>query len=144
MSRDSETGAASTRKTRRGRVLVTGASGFVGREVTAKLVKRGYKPVCLVRDRERFLSRAQGLSPAQIEAVQGDLFDKSALAEAAEGVDAAIHLVGIIAERRLAGQTFERVHVEGTRRVIEACSAAGVRRFLHMSALGTREGAVSR
>lgn len=52
--------------------------------------------------------------------------------------------MGIIAERRLRGETFEQVHVEGTRRVVEACRAAGVRRLVHMSALGARANAVSR
>jgi uncharacterized protein YbjT (DUF2867 family) len=60
------------------------------------------------------------------------------------GCDAVIHLVGIIREHRATNATFERVHVEGTRNVLEAAKAAGVPRYLHMSALGTRPGAASR
>lgn len=125
------------------RVMLTGATGFVGRAVLRELVSRGHKPVCLVRDRPRFLKGAAKLGPDRVEAVGGDLFDDAALAKAAEGAEACIHLVGIIFEKRLRGQTFERIHVEGTRRVIEACKAAGVKRIAHMSALGSRVNASS-
>ena len=125
------------------RVLVTGASGFVGRYVVGELVARGHRPVCLVRDRQAFVGRMRLVPPDRYEVVHGDLFDDSALARAAYGADAAIHLVGIIAEDCLRRQTFERVHFEGTRRVVDACVAAGVRRYAHMSALGTRADARS-
>lgn len=125
------------------RVALTGATGFVGNAVVRELVARGHKPVCLVRDRPRFLSGATRFGPDRVEAVGGDLFDDEALAKAVEGAEACIHLVGIIFENRLRGQTFERIHVEGTRRVVEACKAAGVKRIVHMSALGTRANAPS-
>ncbi len=125
------------------RVFLTGGSGFVGRSVIRELVARGHLPVCLVRDRQRFVSSLPGLPADRFETVAGDLFDDAALAKAAEGADAAIHLVGIIAENRIRGQTFERIHVEGTRRVVAASKAAGVKRYVHMSALGTRAGAAS-
>jgi uncharacterized protein YbjT (DUF2867 family) len=53
------------------------------------------------------------------------------------------HLVGIIAEKPSAGVTFEKIHVEGTRAVVEAAKRDNIRRFIHMSALGTRPAAVS-
>lgn len=107
------------------------------------------------REREGILAPAEAVGrredsragvPAEagvVQVVEGGLFDETALARAAAGVGAAIHLVGIIAEDRRRGQTFERVHVLATRRVVEACRAAGVRRFIHMSALGTRPQAES-
>ncbi len=59
------------------------------------------------------------------------------------GCEAVIHLVGIIAEKSSRGITFERLHVEGTRGVVEATIAAGIKRYVQMSALGTRANAVS-
>lgn len=60
------------------------------------------------------------------------------------GVEAVIHLVGIIVERPRRGQSFENVHLDGTRNLLEAAGGSGVRRWVHMSALGTRPEAVSR
>ena len=125
------------------RVLLTGATGFVGRSVLRELIAKGHKAVCLVRDRDAFLASAKHLPADRFEVVSGSIFDHESLAAAAQGADAAIHLVGVIQENRLRGQTFERVHVEGTLNVLSACKAAGIRRYLHMSALGTRRDAIS-
>lgn len=73
---------------------------------------------------------------------EADLFDPQALDRAIIGCDTVIHLVGIISETRQA--TFERIHVEGTRSILGVIHRAGVRRFIQMSALGTRPKAVSR
>jgi NADH dehydrogenase len=126
------------------RVLVTGATGFVGRAVVRELVAAGHKPVCLARHHARRRSALGDQLATGLETISGGLFDAAALAKGVSGVDAVIHLVGIIAEDRRQGQTFERVHVEGTQRVLTASGAAGVRRFVHMSAMGTRPNAVSR
>lgn len=125
------------------RVFLTGGNGFVGRYVVRELIARGLHPVCLVRDKSVFVDRMRQFPPDKYTAVGGSMFDDAALAGAATGADAVIHLVGIIQERPMMGQTFERVHVEGTRRVVGAAKAAGVRRFVHMSALGTRQGAAA-
>lgn len=126
------------------RVMVTGGSGFVGRYVLRELVARGHKPVCLARNRNRIDSVSGDALSDRLEVVGGDLFDDGALARSLEGAEACIHLVGIIFEHRLRGQTFDRIHVEATQRVLAACKAAGVKRFVHMSALGARLGAPSK
>ncbi|MCS7033038.1 MAG: NAD(P)H-binding protein, partial [Phycisphaerae bacterium] len=59
------------------------------------------------------------------------------------GCTAVIHLVGIIAERPSAGVTFERIHFEGTKSIVDAAAREGIRRFVHMSALGARANAAS-
>lgn len=125
------------------RVFVTGGTGFVGRYVVRELVARGHKPVCLVRDVSKFRSVFPELPTDRYELVPGELFDDEALAKGIGGAEAVIHLVGIIVEDAMSGQTFERVHFEGAKRVIDATIAAGVKRYVHMSALGTRANAIS-
>ena len=116
-------------------IAITGATGFVGRHLTSLFLRRGHRVRALVRDlpRGNFL-KAEGVDP-----VAGALDDETALGRLCDGADAAVHLVGIILEWGSA--TFTRVHVDGTRRVLEATRAAGVRKFVHMSALGARPDA---
>lgn len=116
-------------------IAVTGATGFVGRHVVKELLSRGHTVRALVRSaakaREVLPKDAAGLS-----LVIGDVLDGKAAAELVKGCDACVHLIGIIREVRSEGQTFERMHVDAPRAMIEACARAGVRRFVHMSALG--------
>lgn len=108
------------------KVAVTGASGFIGRHLVDALLAEGHEVAGLTR-------RAQPARPG-LAWHQGDVTSGEGLAAAFEGADAVLHLVGIIRETREA--SFEAVHVEGTRRALEAARQAGVGRFLHMSALG--------
>ncbi len=117
------------------RVLVTGATGYVGGYVSACLLEEGHDVVALSRS-------GPGETRIVPEQVQGDVTTGEGLAAAMRGVDAVIHLVGVIEER--GENTFERVHVEGTRNVLAAARAAGVRRLVHMSAVGADPDAESR
>src|SRR4051812_4214519 len=114
-----------------GRVFVTGGSGFVGSAVIAELLTRGYAVNALVNQRQ--LNNGEA-----VRSIQGDLFNRAALDDGMRGCDAVIHLVGIIMERPRRGITFERIHFQGTRSVVDAAKRNGIRRYLHMSALGTR------
>jgi uncharacterized protein YbjT (DUF2867 family) len=114
-------------------IAVTGGTGFVGRHLVSRLRDMG--------EDVRVLARTTG-APLDVELVAGDITDLTAVARAVAGCRAVIHLVGII--RETGQSTFQRVHVRGTETVIEACRQQGVRRLLHMSALGTRENARSR
>ena len=118
-----------------GRVFVTGGSGFVGTAVIDELLERGYGVNALAHRKE--------VRAGRVRSVKGDLFDSKALDEGIRGCDAVIHLVGIIFENRSKGVSFERVHHEGTKGVVDATLRNGVRRYVHMSALGVRADAVS-
>ena len=119
------------------KVMVTGAAGFVGLSVVKQLIQKGHQVVALVN------SRPLAIQSDSLRTVAGGLFDPSALAQAMSGCDAVIHLVGIIMEKKSKGITFERIHYEGTRAVVDAAKAAGITRYIQMSALGTRSDAVS-
>ncbi len=125
------------------RVMITGATGFVGRSVMKALLNRGLHPVCLVRSIDKLTSQLPEVDRSRYTPIEGSIHDIDSLHEAAEQSEAGIHLVGIIIERRLKGQRFRRVHVDGTRNVINALQDEGVTRYIHMSALGTRDDAVS-
>ena len=115
-------------------VLVTGASGFVGNVVVNELLAQGHAVRALVRrGSEKKLKERE-----RVEIAFGDCLDHEALERAAADCEAVMHLVGIIREFPGRGITFEQVHVQATRNVVDAAKAAGARRYLHMSALGAR------
>lgn len=115
-------------------VFLTGATGFVGSYVLQALADAGHEAVCLMRDPGDSL-RVTGDA---VRRVEGDITDAGSLEGLLDGCDAVIHLVGIIEEHPRRGVTFERIHVDGTRNVVEAAVDAGIERFIHMSANGAR------
>jgi NADH dehydrogenase len=112
-------------------VLLTGAGGFVGREVRRRLLAQGCEVVALSRN---LRSDEAGHGVIQVAADAAD----DGWQRWCGGCSAAIHLVGIIAEQPASGATFERAHIRTTERLIEACREIGIRRLVHMSALGAR------
>jgi len=123
------------------KVFVTGATGFVGREIVRQLHKMGHLIRILARNRKS--PRVQETTSRWgLELHPGNVLDAASLDGGLNGIEAVIHLVGIIAE--VGESTFERVHTEGTRNIVAAAQQAEVRRFVHMSALGTRPNAASR
>ena len=122
------------------RIFVTGGTGFVGKSVIRALLAHSFLVRCLVRPG----SEADLRGFEAIDRVPGDALEPDALAGSVEGCSALIHLVGIIRERRLHGVTFERLHTQATANMLAVAKQAGVKRFLHMSALGTRPEASSR
>jgi uncharacterized protein YbjT (DUF2867 family) len=122
------------------RVFLTGATGFVGHAAIRALRAHGYAVRCLVRRGSELDLR--GLEA--IERVEGDVLSPAALERDMEGCDTVVHLVGIIREEPATLSTFERIHTQGTINVLEAAATTGVRRYVHMSALGVRPGARAR
>jgi uncharacterized protein YbjT (DUF2867 family) len=112
------------------RILVTGATGFIGPFIVQGLVDAGHT----VRALEREPEKSSGL-PSQ-ESAQGDMTDPESLRRAVEDVDVVVHLVAMLTGKR---EEFERVMEQGTRDLVAAAKEAGVKRFVLMSALGTDE-----
>jgi uncharacterized protein YbjT (DUF2867 family) len=113
-------------------VLVTGGTGFVGPAVVRAIVEAGHEVRALARSPEA----GAGAAAIGAELVVGDMTDAASLRPAAEGVDAIVHLVAI---RQGKPEEFQRIMVGGTRSLIEAAQAVGVKRFVLMSALGTTD-----
>jgi uncharacterized protein YbjT (DUF2867 family) len=120
------------------KVFVTGATGFVGQEIVRQLHQTGYSVRMLARNKRA--EETPERTGAEIHV--GNVLDADSLRGALKEIDAVIHLVGIISE--VGESKFENVHVRGTRNVIAAAQGQGVKRFIQMSALGTRPNAVSR
>ena len=118
-------------------ILVTGGTGFVGSHLIRRMRQEGLPVRAVVRNPDK----ARALTDLGVDVVAGDIADRDSLAKAAAGCDRVIHLVGIIQEA--AGATFQGVHVEGTRSVIDAATRAGIHHFVYQSALGTRPDAKS-
>jgi nucleoside-diphosphate-sugar epimerase len=113
------------------RILVTGGTGFVGRRLVADLLRDGAS----VRVLSRSAERARGLLPPDVEVLEGDLSDPRALSRAVAGRDV-VHHLAVSRGRGDPRRLLWRVNVEGTRFLLEAARAEGVRRFVHVSTCG--------
>jgi uncharacterized protein YbjT (DUF2867 family) len=113
-------------------ILVTGGTGFVGPKIVHRLRAEDRPVRCLVRDP----ARAKELAAWGCELAQGDVTDPESVRRAVAGCDVVVHLIAILQGKP---EDFERVMTQGARDLVEAATAAGVRRFVLMSALGTSE-----
>jgi len=118
-------------------ILVTGGTGFVGSHLIRRMRQDGIPVRAIVRDPDK----ARALKDIGVDVVKGDVSDTASLEKATIGIERVIHLVGIIQEA--SGATFQSVHVDGTRNLLEAARKSNVRHFFYQSALGTRPNAKS-
>ncbi len=121
-------------------VGVTGATGFVGRYTVRELLGRGHRVRALVRDVEK-AGKVLPTEDDRLDLVTGDLHDRAAMERLAEGAEALVNTVGIIREAP-GGQTFQRIHVEGARRLVGAAASQDVKRIVQVSAIGVRDEGV--
>ncbi len=122
------------------RVFVTGGSGYIGRIIIERLIDNGHEVIALNHSGSK-RSFQFALFSDKIRLVDGDIQNSGTLKVLMKNAEAVIHLVGIIRENKRQLITMDRIHVEGTKNVLAAAQACGVRRFLHMSALGARPNA---
>jgi uncharacterized protein YbjT (DUF2867 family) len=117
-------------------ILITGANGYIGQHLVRRLVAQGVTPRCLVRN----IGRARQVLPAdQVELVQGDTTQAATLAPAVRGVDTIVHAAFITADRKATKENYyNETNVDGTQNLIAAAKAAGVKRIVEISGLGTR------
>lgn len=121
------------------KVFLTGASGYVGSYILRELVTQHHAAHCLVRGTEGKLVVEDDATTI----TRGDVTERPSFEDALDTCDAVIHLVGIIEEHPARDVTFERLHVDATRNVVDAAQAADVNRFIHMSANGARPEAAT-
>jgi NADH dehydrogenase len=117
-------------------ILITGATGYIGRHLVRRLSEQSCRPRCLVRD----VGRAEQLFAAeQVELVEGDTTRPETLAGAVRGVDTIIHAAFLTADRKeTPANRYLATNVKGTTSLVRAAAEAGVERFIEMSGLGTR------
>ncbi len=122
------------RKSLRQRIGLFGGTGFVGSYLVDALLANDFHPVLLVREgrEQRFEQRDR------CTIVIGDIGDDNAVRRVVEDCEALIYNIGILREFPDRGITYEKLHVEGACRAMDAATVAGVRRFLLMSANGVK------
>ncbi len=117
-------------------LLITGATGYIGRHLVARLVERGERPRCLVRD----IKRAERILPAdQVELVLGATTQPTSLEAAVRNIETIVHAAFVTADhKQVVSNEYEKTNVEGTANLIRAAKAAGVKRIVEISGLGTK------
>jgi dTDP-glucose 4,6-dehydratase len=120
------------------RVLLTGATGFIGAQVLNCLIEEGCAMTALVEPE----TQSQLAHRSQLKAVLGRLSDRKALAQATKGVELVLHVAGKILGRPAAD--LMEVNIRGTENLLGACVASGVRRFVFVSSAAVYRPALSR
>lgn len=121
-------------------VCMLGGTGFVGEHLAARLASEGVQVKILTRYAHG--NKRLSVLPT-VKLVEADCHDPAVLEREFRDVDAVINLIGILNEKEHDGSGFRRVHVELTRKVLDACDKSNVDRLLHMSGLGADAGGPS-
>jgi uncharacterized protein YbjT (DUF2867 family) len=116
-------------------LVILGGTGFVGSHLLPRLAADGHRIMLLSRNREQH--RELGVLPG-VSVRSANVYDDDTLRRHLVGADAVINLVGIL--NPSGPYTFQRTHVELTRRLIAACHASGVQRLHQMSSLKAGQG----
>src|SRR5262245_47802935 len=112
------------------RLLVTGATGFLGRHLVTLLRQRGHEVVVLCR------KSAPSLESEGVIVRRGDVLDAASVRAAAEGCAALLHCAGKVSRKPEDAEELYKLHVEGTKITLDACRAVGVTRVVLASTSG--------
>ncbi|HWI20474.1 MAG TPA: NAD-dependent epimerase/dehydratase family protein [Vicinamibacterales bacterium] len=118
------------------RVLVTGATGFTGGHLAQHLIHGGDEVRALVRPKSRARFDASPLPAKGVTAFEGDLIDAPSLQRAVAGVDVVYHIAATYREAGQPDSAYRAINIEGTKHLLEAAKAAGVKRVVHCSTGG--------
>ncbi len=113
------------------RILITGASGFIGHHVVEAAVTRGYEVVALVRDRDAYRDPGN-----HVVVVEGDVRDPDCVHTAMDGCDGVIHVAAVYSFDPGMAREMRSVNVGGTRNVLHSALAAGVERVVYTGTVG--------
>lgn len=116
------------------KILLTGATGYIGGELLKKLESDGHEVHCLVRNRDKL-----GATGAGTTVFEGDVLDRPSLEEAFQGVDTAYFLVHFLAEK----SDFEAKEQEAALNFASMARGAGVKRIIYLGALGNEGDGLS-
>lgn len=123
------------------KVLITGASGFIGSHIAIKLFMAGHDVSACVRN----IHKAQNRLPSGIELIACDFSRNHKASDwipRLKGIDVVVNAVGIISEK--GRNTFQALHTDAPKALFEACATVGVKKVIQISALGADEHAKSR
>lgn len=123
-----------------GIAMITGATGFIGRRLAARLVEEGRPVRVLVRSPDRLADELR----RAVDVVVGDLGRSEDLRRSMAGVRSVFHLAGLAAAWARRESDFDVVNVEGVRRLLEAARLEGVERIVHVSTVLTLLGSAAR
>jgi nucleoside-diphosphate-sugar epimerase len=115
------------------RILVTGATGFVGAHASAALDRAGHEIVALVRDRARLDTTMRAVGVEGTDAVVGDMTDRGAVERALEGADAVVHCAAVVSLRRADEARMRRDNLAGFDAVVGTAVERGIDPVLHVS-----------
>ncbi|RMD87964.1 MAG: NAD-dependent epimerase/dehydratase family protein [Candidatus Dadabacteria bacterium] len=114
------------------KILVTGATGFVGTRLCKELVEHGYS----VRGMHRASSNIEPIKDMGVELVEGDVTEKESLLAAMDGVDTVYHIAALFREAKHPDEVYWKVNRDGVVNVLEAAYTVGVDRVVHCSTVG--------
>ena len=119
------------------KILVTGSTGYLGSNLTRRLIREGHAVRAFARKNSPNLKNLDGLD---VEMVYGDLTDDDGIKNAVKNIDVVFHIGAVYREAKVKEQYYFDVNTEGTRRILEASLAGGVGHFIHCSTIGVLGG----